>query len=84
MERHRVSPDDPVGLPGHAFRTRWPTPAGIGECEITGLPYQTGLLDIAVRGPGGPVRAIELDGRVAPRLIRPEAGTRRYLEIITG
>jgi glycogen debranching enzyme len=59
-------------------------PAGIGECEITGLPYRTGLLDIAVRGPGGPVRAIELDGRVAPRLISPEAGTRRHLEIITG
>jgi hypothetical protein len=52
--------------------------------ELVTPRYRTGLLDIAVRGPGGPVRAIHLDGRVAPRLIRPEAGTRRYLEMITG
>jgi hypothetical protein len=59
-------------------------PADIGECEVTGLPYRAGLLDIAVRGPGGRVRALEMDGRVTPGFIRPEAGTHRRLDIITG
>lgn len=59
-------------------------PAGVGECELTGLSYRGGQLDIAVRGPGGRVRALKMDGRITSGFIRPEAGTHRRLEIITG